>query len=87
MATSVLVWLLIGLLAGVLAHWRDPDDSIGWVGFVLLGMTGSLVGGGLASFFELARNPWAPVDLLAATAGAVSVVAMGILSTRPRTIA
>jgi len=86
MATSVLLWLLFGLLAGGIAHWRDPEDSMGWLGLVLLGMTGSLVGGGVASWFHLAPTPLAPLGWVAAIAGSVLVVTMGILSTRPRTI-
>ena len=64
-------WIAIGLLAGALARLIVPGrDPMGWVGTLLLGLAGSLVGGLLAG---LLFNDDA-VGLVGSTAGAVIVL-------------
>lgn len=47
---EILIWLLVGLVAGAIARFLVPgDDPMGWVGTIVLGLVGSLVGGFLAS--------------------------------------
>ncbi len=46
---SIIGWLLLGLVAGALARLLVPGrDPMGWVGTIVLGIVGSLVGGFLA---------------------------------------
>ena len=46
---GIIGWLLLGLVAGALARLLVPGrDPMGWIGTILLGLAGSLVGGFLA---------------------------------------
>lgn len=46
---GIIGWLVIGFLAGALARLLVPGrDPMGWLGTLLLGLVGSLVGGFLA---------------------------------------
>lgn len=45
---GVIVWLIIGLIAGAIARWIMPGpDPMGWFSTLVLGLVGSLVGGTL----------------------------------------
>jgi len=46
---SILAWIIIGLLAGVIANIVYPGPSKGgWLGAMVLGIVGAVVGGFLA---------------------------------------
>jgi uncharacterized membrane protein YeaQ/YmgE (transglycosylase-associated protein family) len=46
---AIIVWLIIGLIAGAVARLLVPGrDPMGWLGTLALGLIGSLVGGLLA---------------------------------------
>ena len=46
---GIIGWLLLGLIAGALARLLVPGrDPMGWVGTMVLGLVGSVVGGLLA---------------------------------------
>ncbi len=52
--TSVLVYLLFGFIIGALARFLMPGkDPMAWWQTILLGVTGSFVGGLLGSFIKL----------------------------------
>ena len=45
---AIIGWIVIGLIAGAIARWLMPGpDPMGWLGTILLGIVGSLVGGTL----------------------------------------
>jgi len=45
---GIIGWIVIGLIAGVIARWLMPGpDPMGWLGTIVLGIVGSLVGGTL----------------------------------------
>ena len=47
---GIIAFLLIGLVAGFIARWLVPGpDPMGWLGTMVLGIVGSLVGGTLAA--------------------------------------
>ena len=47
---GIVVWLLVGLIAGALARFIVPGkDPMGWGGTLVLGLVGSLVGGFLGN--------------------------------------
>lgn len=47
---EILVWLIVGLIAGAIARFLVPgDDPMGWVGTLVLGLVGSLIGGFLGN--------------------------------------
>jgi uncharacterized membrane protein YeaQ/YmgE (transglycosylase-associated protein family) len=60
---GIIAWIVLGLLAGLLARALMPgDDSIGIIATLALGVLGALIGGfvaqllgfeGLGTFFEL----------------------------------
>jgi uncharacterized membrane protein YeaQ/YmgE (transglycosylase-associated protein family) len=44
--TTILGWLIFGAIVGVLARFIMPGrDPMGWIMTILLGITGSVVGG------------------------------------------
>ncbi len=50
---GILIWLLIGLIAGALARFLVPGkDPLGWGGTLILGLIGSLVGGFLGNLIS-----------------------------------
>ena len=68
---SIIGWLILGLVAGALARLLVPGrDPMGWLGTLLLGLAGSLVGGFLA---DLLFDDEA-VGLLGSVVGAVLVL-------------
>ncbi len=49
---GILIWLLVGLIAGALARLLVPGkDAMGWLGTLVLGLVGSLIGGFLGNPF------------------------------------
>ena len=49
---GILIWLIVGLIAGALARFLVPgEDPMGWLGTLVLGLVGSLVGGFLGNLF------------------------------------
>ena len=43
---GIIGWIIIGLVAGAIARWIMPGpDPMGWLGTIVLGIVGSLVGG------------------------------------------
>lgn len=49
---GILIWLLIGLIAGALARLLVPgNDPMGLLGTMILGLVGSLIGGFLGNLF------------------------------------
>ncbi|PPE72830.1 GlsB/YeaQ/YmgE family stress response membrane protein [Solimonas fluminis] len=70
---GILSWIVLGLIAGVLAKWLLPGkDPGGFIITILLGVGGAFVGGwvgtqlGIASF-----NGFTMQGIVVATAGAV----------------
>ncbi|MCR9093238.1 MAG: GlsB/YeaQ/YmgE family stress response membrane protein [bacterium] len=69
---GILSWLLLGLIAGVLAKWLMPGDDPGGLFITIgLGIAGSFVGGFLASLIGLGTTGGFSLGTIAvATAGA-----------------
>lgn len=84
---SLLVFLVIGLLAGLLARAIFPGpQAMGWVGTLVLGLVGSFVGGSIASLLR-SDGHWlafSPSGLLWSTIGALVVLAIAGLVSRSR---
>ena len=58
MITNVIGWMLFGLIAGAIARFLHPGyDRMGMAGTMILGILGSLVGGGIAYMLRLGRQP------------------------------
>ena len=76
---GIISWIVLGLIAGVLARWIMPGrDPGGMIITILVGIAGAFVGGWLGSLTGLA----APVDtfsvsgIITATLGAIVLLAL-----------
>lgn len=74
---SILSWIVVGLIAGVLGKLIMPgDDPGGFIVTILLGIVGAFVGGFVVSLFGgigvTGFNVW---SILVATLGAVILLA------------
>jgi uncharacterized membrane protein YeaQ/YmgE (transglycosylase-associated protein family) len=84
---SIIGWILFGLIAGAIARMLYPGyERIGWGGTIVLGIVGSLVGGGLAYLLRLGTSPYQPGGWIMSIIGALIVLWMGFFGTRPRNI-
>jgi uncharacterized membrane protein YeaQ/YmgE (transglycosylase-associated protein family) len=50
---GIIGWIIVGLIAGAVARWLMPGpDPMGWLGTIVLGIVGSLVGGTLLNLLS-----------------------------------
>ena len=78
MLASVVGWVLFGLVAGAVARVIHPGlDSMGYVGTILLGITGSLLGGGVAYLLGYATSPTQGAGWILSIIGAVVLLSVG----------
>jgi uncharacterized membrane protein YeaQ/YmgE (transglycosylase-associated protein family) len=83
---SLIGWVLFGLVAGAIARFLHPGyESIGMGGTILLGIVGSLVGGGIAYLLRLGISPYQPAGWIFSIIGAILLLSMGFFGTRVRT--
>jgi len=69
---GILSWILLGLLAGILAKWIMPGkDDMGFFITILLGIAGAFLGGFIGSFVGLGSIDKLGIEsILTATVGA-----------------
>jgi uncharacterized membrane protein YeaQ/YmgE (transglycosylase-associated protein family) len=69
---NIVAWIVVGLVAGLLARWIVRDDRSGCLYTVAIGVLGALIGGALmnASGSE-GINEFSLRSLLVAAAGAI----------------
>ncbi|MEM7209124.1 MAG: GlsB/YeaQ/YmgE family stress response membrane protein [Pseudomonadota bacterium] len=69
---GILSWIILGLIAGVLAKWIMPGkDPGGFIVTILLGIAGAFVGGFIGSFLGFGTTGGLSLgSILTATAGA-----------------
>jgi uncharacterized membrane protein YeaQ/YmgE (transglycosylase-associated protein family) len=78
MLTSVVGWVLFGLVAGAVARVIHPGfDSMGYAGTILLGVTGSLLGGGAAYLLGYGTAPTQGAGWVLSILGAVVLLCVG----------
>lgn len=69
---GILIWLLIGLIAGALARFLVPGkDPMGVLGTMVLGLIGSLVGGFLGNLISDREFDVTAAGLFGSVIGAV----------------
>lgn len=86
MITSVIGWMVFGLVAGAVARMLHPGpEGIGMAGTIVLGILGSLMGGGVAYMFRLGTSPYEPAGWILSIVGAIVLLTFGVLGTRTRT--
>lgn len=83
---GILIWLLIGLIAGGLARFLVPgEDPMGFFGTMLLGLIGSLVGGFLGNLVSDGELDVTAAGLIGSVIGAV-IALLVYRSVRARSI-
>lgn len=86
MITSIIGWVIFGLIAGAIARLLHPGpDSMGWLGTIMLGIVGSLVGGGISYLLHLGTGPYSPAGWIMSIIGAIIMLSLGWFGTRTRT--
>ncbi|MFB3816764.1 MAG: GlsB/YeaQ/YmgE family stress response membrane protein [Candidatus Methylomirabilales bacterium] len=75
MDVRLLVWALVGILAGCLARAAATRGSYGLLSDLLLGLLGSSVATVLFELFRLSSGPASLAAILVALAGAAVVIA------------
>lgn len=75
---NILWWIVVGLVAGVLAKAIMPGSSKepgGWILTIVLGIVGALVGGWVGSLFGVGAGNLL-MSIVLATVGAILVIAL-----------
>ncbi len=85
MITSIIGWVLFGLVAGVIARALHPgNDSMGMLGTIALGVTGSLLGGAVAYLLGYGTSVTQGAGWLLSILGAIILLAFGVFAGSPR---
>lgn len=85
MIGSLIDWIVLGLVAGALARLLHPgQDAMGVASTIVLGVLGSLLGGGAAYLLKLGTSPYEPGGWILATVGALVLLAFGWFGSRSR---
>ena len=85
MVGSLIGWIVLGLVAGALARLLHPgQDAMGVASTIVLGVLGSLLGGGAAYLLKLGTSPYEPGGWILATVGALVLLAFGWFGSRSR---
>jgi uncharacterized membrane protein YeaQ/YmgE (transglycosylase-associated protein family) len=72
---DIVVWLIVGIIAGALARLLVPgEDSMGVLGTMLLGLAGSVLGGLVADALIAGDQNFSPAGLIGSILGAVVVL-------------
>ena len=75
---SIIVWVIVGAVAGSLAEWLIGGISTGCIGTVLIGIVGAFVGAWLLSALHVSIGGNGIInDIITATIGA-AVLLLGI---------
>jgi uncharacterized membrane protein YeaQ/YmgE (transglycosylase-associated protein family) len=77
--SSLLSWILLGLIAGWLAGKLSRGRGFGCIGDILLGLIGSVIGGWIFTKLGIVHANTFLFSLAAATVGAVVLVAIAHL--------
>ncbi len=75
---GILIWLLLGLVAGILGKMIMPGkDPGGWIVTILLGIGGAFVGGWVGSFMGMGTTGGFSIgSVITATVGAIILLAI-----------
>ena len=69
--TGIIIWLVIGAVAGWLAGLIMKGGGFGLVGDIILGIVGAVVGGWLFGFFRISIGGGYVSAIISATIGAI----------------
>lgn len=68
---SILTWIVVGLIAGILADWAVKGIRIGLIGKIIVGIAGAFIGGWLFGLLNITIGSGFIGDVIAAFVGAV----------------
>jgi uncharacterized membrane protein YeaQ/YmgE (transglycosylase-associated protein family) len=72
---GIIGWIIIGLVAGAIARWIMPGpDPMGWLGTIVLGIVGSLVGGTILNLLSGGGFDLSAAGILGSILGALIVL-------------
>ena len=72
---DIVVWLIVGIIAGALARLLVPgEDPMGLLGTMLLGLAGSVLGGLVADALIAGDQNFSPAGVIGSILGAVVVL-------------
>ncbi len=81
----IIGWVIFGLIAGAIARALRPGpDPMSWFSTMMLGIVGSLLGGGAAYVLRLATTPYQPAGWIFSIIGALILLSFGFFTHRPR---
>jgi uncharacterized membrane protein YeaQ/YmgE (transglycosylase-associated protein family) len=84
---GILIWLLVGVIAGLIARALVPgSDPMGFIGTLILGLVGSLVGGFLGNLLFDGQWDVTPAGIIGSVIGAI-IALLVYRSTRSRSTA
>ena len=82
---NFLIFLLVGLIAGVIAKAIMPgtrDEPSGWILTIVLGIAGAFVGGWLGSLMGIGAGGFVGQILMAAVGAIVIIALLRLFSSR-----
>lgn len=74
---SIIVWIIVGGIAGTIADWLVSGVRLGCLGTVIVGIIGAFIGGWLLSTLNISIGTGIVNDIVTASIGAV-VLLLGI---------
>jgi uncharacterized membrane protein YeaQ/YmgE (transglycosylase-associated protein family) len=76
--SALLFWIIVGLIAGVLAKWAMPgDDPGGIIVTIIIGIVGAVIGGWLLSLLGIGAGSGGWIfSIIAGVIGAVILLAI-----------
>lgn len=85
---NIVWWLIIGLIAGLIARALMPgDDSMGLLATMILGLVGSVIGGFIADVVAGGDQAFSPAGLIGSIIGAmVALLLMRMLAGGSRAV-
>ncbi len=84
---GIIGWIIFGAIAGVIARMLHPgNDAMGMMPTILLGITGSLVGGVISYMLRLGTSPYQASSWILSIIGAILLLSMGFFTKRSRAI-
>lgn len=86
---NILYWLIVGLVAGVLAKAIMPGSSkepSGWIMTIVLGIVGAIVGGFVAGLFGIGTSNILGQVLVALVGAIILIAALRLLTGSRRAV-
>ena len=75
--SSIIVWIIVGGIAGTIADWLVSGVNVGCIGTVIIGIIGAFVGAWLFSLLHVSIGRGLINEIITAAAGAI-VLLLGL---------